>query len=310
MEKIQFDPGVSPLDRPHGAVEDRRPEFLAVTSKTPPDEGFRAAFLRSKVQVARTHAALGLSERDRAVAELIERLGPEAAEAIEQPVPGGVGFGCFYTPAFKTGWGQGTGIACDYVCPSPPGGNVNTWLYLTATNRSGLGVEALVAYNAQAAPHFIVFDWARADHWQTDVPFASLGSYLTTKSAHGNSFPALPVWNSTFQIGVGRYRNQVFLYNHPRGGWDLIYQYDYDSSDAQQKTGWVGSWGPIVETFQPAYADTNPLGVLAIQINGADKDRRWTEFSFLSSADSNLRTDNLGFRLSFLDPNYAFIVKS
>jgi hypothetical protein len=47
----------------------------------------------------------------------------------------------------------------------PPGGNVNTWLYLTATNRSGLGVEALVSYDGQNTPHFRVYDWARTDPW-------------------------------------------------------------------------------------------------------------------------------------------------
>jgi hypothetical protein len=57
---------------------------------------------------------------------------------VTQPRPGGVGEGFFYTPDFKTSWGLGTSFSCDFVCPVPPGGNVNTWLYLTATNRSGL----------------------------------------------------------------------------------------------------------------------------------------------------------------------------
>jgi hypothetical protein len=92
-----------------------------------------------------------------------------------------------------------------------------------------LGVEAFVAYNGQGTPHFRVFDWARypAAPWQTDIPFTSLTNYLTTASAHGHPYPVLPVWNSTFLIGANMYRNQALLYNHVRGGWDLIYQYDY-----------------------------------------------------------------------------------
>src|SRR4051794_41758362 len=73
---------------------------------------------------------------------------------IAQPRPGGVGEGFFYTPDFKTSWGLGTSISGDFVCPALPGGNVNTWLYLTATNRSGLGVEAFVSYDSQDTPHF------------------------------------------------------------------------------------------------------------------------------------------------------------
>ena len=177
---------------------------------------------------------------------------------VTQPRPGGVGEGFFYNPDFKTSWGLGTSFSCDFVCPVPPGGNVNTWLYLTATNRSGLGVEAFVAYDGQGTPHFRVYDWARTDPWQTDIPFTSLDNYVTTTFAHGNSYPVLPVWNSTWAIGAGMYRNQALLYNNVRGGWDLVYQYDYAATDSQQKTGWIGSWSPIVETFQSLYVGTNP----------------------------------------------------
>jgi hypothetical protein len=75
------------------------------------------------------------------------------------------------------------------------------------------------------------------------------------------------VWNSTWAIGANQYRNQALLYNHARGGWDLVYQYDYAATDAQQKTGWTGSWGPIIETFQPLYLQTNPMGALGVQLS-------------------------------------------
>ena len=299
-----------PLNRPHTGTEDHQAAFAAVSAKTPVDEEFRTAFLRSKLLIAQTHPGFDIAARDRAVASLVDRLGQEAVEMVTQPRPGGVGEGFFYTPDFKTSWGLGTSFSCDFVCPVPPGGNVNTWLYLTATNRSGLGVEAFVAYNGQGTPYFRVFDWARSDPWQTDVPFTSLDNYLTTMSAHGNPYPVLPVWNGTWAIAADTYRNQALLYNNVRGGWDLVYQYDYAATDSQQKTGWVGSWAPIVETFQSLYVNTNQMGALGAQLISSDNNGLWGSWAPLSPPNSYVRTDNMGFNLLFLDPNYAFIVNS
>jgi hypothetical protein len=303
---------IAPPGRPHTATEDHQKYFAEITAKTPVDEAFRAAFVRNKLMIVHTHPDFDIAARDYAVDDFVKRLGvkAEAVLTTTQPVPGGVGYGFFYTAAFKTAWGHGTSFSCDFVCPNPPGGNVNTWLYLTATNRSGMGVEAFVAYNGQGTPHFRVFDWARSDHWQTDIPFTSLGNYLTTMSAHGHPYPVLPVWNSTWLIGSGRYRNQALLYNHVRGGWDLVYQFDYNATDAQQKTGWVGSWSPIVETFQSPYMHTNPMGALVTQLISADNSGHWGSWALLAASNATVRTDHVGFRLVFLDPNYAIVVNS
>jgi hypothetical protein len=300
-----------PQNRPYNDTEDHQSGFAAISAKTPVDEAFRIAFLRNKLFIAHTHPGLDITAREEAVAALVDRLGREAArDMITQPRPGGVGEGFFYTPDFKTSWGLGTSISADFGCPVPPGGNVNTWLYLTATNRSGLGVEAFVSYDGQDTPHFRVFDWARTDSWQTDIPFTALENYLTTVSAHGVLYPVLPVWNSTWAIGANQYRNQALLYNHARGGWDLVYQYDYTATDAQQKTGWIGSWGPIIETFQPLYFQTNPMGALSAQLIGSDNKGVWGNWAPLSPPNSNVRTDNVGLNLVFIDPNYAFVVNS
>ena len=299
-----------PLNRPHKDTEDHHAAFAAISAKTPVDEEFRAAFRRSKLHIAYTHPRFDRAARDQAVASLVDRLGEEAAETVTQPRPGGVGQGFFYNPDFKTSWGLGTSFGCDFVCPAPPGGNVNTWLYLTATNRSGLGVEAFVSYDGQGIPHFRVYDWARSDPWQTDVPFTSLDNYITTMSAHGASYPVLPVWNGTWAISTDTYRNQALLYNNVRGGWDLVYQYDYAATDSQQKTGWVGSWAPIVETFQSLYVNTNPMGALGAQLISSDNNGVWGSWELLSAANSYVRTDNVGFNLVFLDSNYAFVVNS
>jgi hypothetical protein len=310
-----------PANRPHKEVDDRREHFAKLTAKQPVDKEFRAAFLRNKVLLAHTDPNLDLAARDRAVKTLVARAGSEAKKAVsffglkspkaaDPPVPGGVGYGMFYTDAFKGSWGRGTSFACDFACPTPPGGNVSTWLYLTATNRSGMGVEAFVSYNGQSSTRFRVFDWARADHWQTDVPFSALGNYLRNKSAHGHSYQVLPVWNSTWLLSGSTWRNQALLYNHVRGGWDLMYQYDYSATMTQQKTVWVGSWGPIVETFQAAYNNTKRMGALATQLISANNSGTWGSWALLSAANSTVRTDNVGFHLVFLDPNYAFAVNS
>lgn len=120
----------------------------------------------------------------------------------------------------------------------------------------------------------------------------------------------LPVWNSTWWIGRDRWRNQALLYNHVRRGWDLVYQYDYAATDAQQKTGWIGSWGPIVETFQSLYTGTSPTGALATQLISADSSGTWGAWALLSASNSTIRIDNVGFNRIFLDPNYAFAVRS
>ena len=299
-----------PLNRPHTGMEDHRARFAQISARTPVDEEFQKAFLQSKLRVAQTHPNFDNAARDRAVADLLDRLGQEAAELVTQPRPGGVGEGFFYNPDFKTSWGQGTSFSCDFVCPVPPGGNVDTWLYLTATNRSGLGVEAFVSYDGQDTPHFRVFDWAQGNPWQTDVPFTLLDNYLTTMSAHGNLYQVLPVWNGTWAIGTDTYRNQALLYNNVRQGWDLVYQDDYAATDSQQKTGWIGSWAPIVETFQSLYANTNQLGALGAQLISLDNAGRWGSWAPLSASNSYVRTDNMGFQLVFLDPNYAFVVDS
>jgi hypothetical protein len=234
----------------------------------------------------------------------------EAPRAKIGPVPGGVGYGMFYTAPFRGAFAQGTSLYFEIVCPNPPGGNVTTWLYLTATNRAAKGVEAFVSYNGQSEPHFKVFDWARPDPWQTDVPFGQLGSYLRTGSAHGQPHPVLPVWNSTYQIGANQWRNEVYLPNHAQNRWDLIYRFDYSATQADQKSGWVGSWGPIVETFQASYQHTNPMGALNTMLIGRNNAGQWGAWHLLGASDSTTRDDNKGFRLVFLDPNYAFVVNS
>src|SRR5262249_46264691 len=154
-----------------------------ISAQTPRDTAAEQAFIASKLQMIRTHPTLKPAERDAVASEIAPGLTELLPERYTGPIPGGVGYGMFYNAAFKTNFATGTAIYWELICPNPPGGNVNTFLYLTATNRSAKGVEAFISYNGQSQTFFKVFDWARypAAPWQTNVPFASLGNYLRTE---------------------------------------------------------------------------------------------------------------------------------
>ena len=117
-------------------------------------------------------------------------------------------------------------------------------------NRAQRGVEAFVSYQGQNDTRFKVFDWARSDQWQTNIPFANLGDYLRGTASHGWGLQVLLVWNSSYEIAQNRWRNEVLLHNRVTNGWYFIYRFDYDSTTAEQTSGFTGTWGPIVETFQ------------------------------------------------------------
>jgi hypothetical protein len=101
----------------------------------------------------------------------------------------------------------------------------------------------------------------------------------------------------------------AIVHNRAVDGWDLIYQFDYPSTIAEQTTGFVGTWGPIVETFQNPYQNTDFLGFLNALLFSADANGQW-DGSVLTSAQSTLRNDGHGFTPLFLDANYSFVVTS
>jgi hypothetical protein len=291
---------------------DERQAFASLTREAARDIAAERAFIASKAHLVRTHPALLAADRPGVLASLSNTLGyalPELPE-LGGPVPGGVGYGVFYETTFKSGFAQGTSLYFDIVCPTQPGGNVNRSLYLTAMNRAGRGIEAFVSYFAQNEPRFKVFDWARIDQWQVDLAWSSLGDYLGNVSAHGQTFQTIGVWNSTYQISASQWRNEALLWNRVAGRWDLIYRYDYAGTQAEQTGGWIGSWGPIVETFQDSYNNTNPMGTLNTMLITRDSSGSWGSWALLGAAQSYIRVDNKGFDLSFLDPNYAFVVTS
>lgn len=100
------------------------------------------------------------------------------------------------------------------------------------------------------------------------------------------------------------------LWNRSANRWDLIYRYDYPATQADETTGWIGSWGPIVETFQSSYNGTSPMGALRTMLISRGSSGAWGSWQLLSAANSYVRTDNVGFYVVFVDANYALVVDS
>jgi hypothetical protein len=301
---------------PRGASadgQDARAHFSEASATPPVDYELRRRFLGNRRRIARSHVLAGTAARRRALEDLAV-LGPtgELAE-VEAPVPGGVGYGMFYAGQFKEDFAQGTALYWEIVCPASAGGSVADYLYITATNRSALGVEALIAYHAQEPAQFIVFDWAlvrqQKDPWALNIAFNDLQRYLHRTSAHGAEFAVLPLRNMTLEVGPTTWVNQVALLNSQTDAWDMSYQFQYMAMPLDQHGAWPGSWGPIVETFEPRYHGTNPMGALNTQlansVNGG-----WDQWTSLSAMSAQLRADDKGLLPVFLDPNASWVVTS
>lgn len=185
-------------------VSDARAKFTRPAWKSARERAEVQAFLESKRQMVQSDPQLSPQEKSEALAE-INSLSPEHADEESEeddpddvpPPPGGVGYGIFYQPDYKIAWDTGSAVESYIVCPTVPDGNVNTWLYLTATNRTGKGVEAFVSYSAQDEFRFKVFDWARPDQWQVDRPYSVLADYVSTLEINGKRHQVLYVLNRT-----------------------------------------------------------------------------------------------------------------
>lgn len=143
------------------------------------------------------------------------------------------------------------------------------------------------------------------------ISASGLKEYLTNKQIEGKSRQILALQNQTFVVDTSqgkRWRNQVYLYNHQKGYYSLIYKYDYEATEEEQKSKWVGSWGPIVETFQDSYSGTNPVGFSYTYMQERDEHDTWTPFHLLTDDFSYIRDDKKGFKCEFLLPNHSFAV--
>jgi hypothetical protein len=289
---------------------DQRAQTSTSTSQTPVDPVFRAAFLHSKVHILRTHPTFSPAQRMQLMSDFAPRLGAIPADLIHQPVPGGVGYGTYFDANFKVSFDAGTEILWSAVCPPAPGGNVNNYLYITSTNRSSLGVEALAAYSPAGQLSFQVYDWAQTPDRRWQVNLTDLTQYIRTQNYQGQNYSILNIWNSTQRTAPQQWRNSVFLHDRMQTNWALVYQFDYAASDAAQKADYFGSWGPIVETFQPLYSGTQPMGALNVQLRSANPAGNWGQWSPLGSSQAILMAANVGFHQAFLDPDFNWIITS
>jgi hypothetical protein len=104
--------------------------------------------------------------------------------------------------------------------------------------------------------------------------------------------------------------NEVSLLNVPANQWELIYRFQYAATLQEQTSDWVGSWGPIVETFQDVHSGTNMVGALQTQILSRDSNGNWGQWGHLTPSQSDLRVDNKGFVNVFLEQNFSWGVVS
>ena len=302
---------IFPSPRTNDRVIDLREEVARLSKKSPRDPRGELAFLLGKRHLIQTQPGISPQERRQLLQKLEEQFqGQNISPTTSPPVPGGVGYGMFYIPSFKNNFATGTGIYWEIICPQPPGGNITDYFYLTGMNRASRGLEAFISYQGQTQTFFKVFDWSRPDHWQTNLPFASLAPNFIVRSAHGTSYQVLPVLNMTIQKAAGDWYNQVFLWQSATSAWALIYQHDYVATLADQQDPFLGSWGPIVETFQPAYAGTSLMGPLQTQLLGCNAAGVWGEWHMLGASDSSIRDDHKGFGIQFLDANHSWGVTS
>lgn len=196
------------------------------------------------------------------------------------------------------------------ICPATVGGDVNSFLYLTATYRAAKGVEAFISYYAQENPYFKVYDWAKpeSDRWQVALSYSDLSDYLLTKTIGGASRQCISVQNNTVQVSSTQLANYVWLYNSTTETYDQIYTYTATLSD--QRDSHYGSWGPIVETFQDAYeSDTNIIGFYHTHLKSKTtpySNSSMGDWELLTNAVSTIRNDSLGFSVAFINPNHTF----
>ena len=137
-------------------IEDVHDEVARITAHMPqkPDEVYK--FLESRKTLIQSQAHLASAEKQTAIARIE---GIMKGKKGTLPTPGGVGYGVIYDQSLRSSFGTGTVLTVNYICPDKPGGNVSNTVYLTATNRSRRGVEALMHYNAQNLVEFRVYDW-------------------------------------------------------------------------------------------------------------------------------------------------------
>jgi hypothetical protein len=291
-------------------TEDKSEEFKKISQAVPHNKAAEQAFLEHKLVLAQSLAGDYPEQVKEFTDKTQQVLGDNSPKNVDTPPPGGVGYGAMYKSAFKVAYNSGASIASTVICPTKVAGNVNTWFYLTSTNRTAKGVEAFISYYSQEDFYFKVFDWSKDedDRWQLAIPKSNLGDYLHQKTINNVSYQVIILQNITSQISNNLWNNIVYLYKPSTDSYVLVYSSTYNSSENEQKGDWVGSWGPIVETFQASYTSINTVGFDLTYLQGKDSSGVWSGWQLLTNSLSDIRNDGVGFTVVFLNPNYAYAV--
>ena len=314
-----FMPGqiTNPLTGALAPVVDARGKFASVTAAQPRDRAAEAAFIAARRARVAANPHISHADKSALLARFDAAASPQTTAPVPDPVPGGVGFGTDFLPAFNTGFTRGTALTYQVICPSTAGGNLSTNLYLTAMNRASLGLEAYVAYfGSDNFAFFKIFDWSLAqtnvnNGFQTAISFLALTPYFIGLGTHGQTFQTLYVRNVTLDIGAGLWLNQAFLFNAQHNTWDFVYANAYAATLADQHNlSFTGFWGPIVETFQDHYSHTNPMGFFQAQMSDLDSDGNPINLNLLTSSNTVLIGPNRGFQMMFLNANFDWAVNS
>ena len=182
-------------------------------------------------------------------------------------------------------------------------------------NRASKGCEALIRYNAQEQARFKVFDWS-LDHlpsksrWTFDRPLSELSQYIKATIIAGQATATLPIRNLTFCSGGYSWTNQVLLLNQVSSSWDVVHHSVYSSTPAILQSSEIGTWSPILETFQNPYAGTEAFGSWNTQLRSCSSGGVWSAWAPLSAQQSGFWAEGLGFYPVVRQPNYSWAVKS
>ncbi|MDR1642083.1 MAG: hypothetical protein LBT59_20535 [Clostridiales bacterium] len=220
------------------------------------------------------------------------------------------GFGAYYKDEFRNDYEWGSIISYFVICPTNLG--TSAALNLTSSNRTSKGCEALIRYENNNPPELWIYDWSLARPFMNlRLSFEALSDYFTTIQVgelHGQQ--AIYIQLTTSTNDGTNWSNLVGLTNYSALTVDLIYESQYIASTSIQKSGIVGSWGPILEPVQSSYTSMNFVGFRSIALAKKDSSEGWSTPTSLIKSQSNFVTDNTKLATIVFDYNSNYVFRA
>jgi hypothetical protein len=199
---------------------------------------------------------------------------------------------------------KSTAIRHLIVFPDAVGGDFNTFLYQTSTNRSRKGTEAHIAfrYVPGEAPWFWIFDWSVCDGVLIrHVPVTKMSKWVFPLKVGKIDRKGVLVVNQTRLINDKSWINCVYLGAFENGQlrrFDNVYSntYSLDSDDEQQPNDDFGFWGPEIESFQCYKRPINAMGFTGCWMIQDGKSIA------LDESNSELHNDGFGLQIFYSPP--------